>query len=70
MGLCDRGARGIGLLMALKVAEPAAIETLQRRLFEKALNLGATEDRFLCLSPPLTISEAEFDQALGILEPL
>lgn len=65
-----RGARGLGLLMALEVAEPSELDSLQRRLFEKGLSLGAAEDRFLGLSPPLTIAEAEIDRALDILASL
>jgi len=62
-----RSAHGIGLLMALEVAPPANMEMLKKTIFDKGLHVGSAENRFLCLSPPLTIDDDEITLAIDIL---
>jgi predicted acetylornithine/succinylornithine family transaminase len=58
--------RGRGLLVGADVDRSAA-EVVSRAL-EHGLLVGAAGERTIRISPPLTISEEELDQALAILE--
>ena len=60
-------ARGIGLLMAVEVAEGQDPGALKAGCFERGLHVGVSEGRFLSLSPPLTIGEADLGLAVEIL---
>lgn len=64
--LFDNG-RGIGLLLALQITKPSDLQIIQQECYKNGLHLGTAEGRFLCLSPPLTISEKELDLAIDIL---
>jgi acetylornithine/N-succinyldiaminopimelate aminotransferase len=58
--------RGTGLLLGIEIdraASSAVAACLDRRLL-----VGSAGERTLRLTPPLTIADAELDQALGILE--
>jgi predicted acetylornithine/succinylornithine family transaminase len=59
------GMRGSGLLLALELGRPAgpvATEALERRLL-----VGTAGDTALRLTPPLTLTPGEAEQAIGIL---
>lgn len=60
-------ARGIGLAMAVAVSSPERLMETKEACYRLGLNTGAADGRFLTLSPPLTISEAELSEAAGIL---
>ncbi len=62
-----RGARGIGLLMAVELARLADLAAVERACFEGGLHLGSSEGRFLCLSLPFTSSDSDLDLAVEIL---
>lgn len=69
-----RGIRGLGLLKALVLAQPngsAEGTTASQRLVDAALRHGVSTvtkgDDAVSFSPPLTISEAEIDLAVGRL---
>jgi predicted acetylornithine/succinylornithine family transaminase len=58
--------RGLGLLLAADVDRPAADAMTACR--ERGLLVGSAGDKTLRITPPLTISADEADQALSILE--
>lgn len=69
-------ARGVGLLMALELdairySRSEVVQILRATQIEamrQGLNLGTSDDRFLCLAPPLTVSEDELDLAISIVK--
>jgi acetylornithine/N-succinyldiaminopimelate aminotransferase len=60
--------RGLGLMVGMHV--PHAPEQARRLLLEERLVVNATGPDTIRLLPPLTVSEAELDDALGRLEAL
>jgi 4-aminobutyrate aminotransferase len=68
--------RGLGLLLGVELVkdratkEPAAdaADAVLYRCLERGLSFKTTMGNVLTLSPPLTITEGEMDQALDILE--
>ena len=61
------GVRGIGLLMAVEVDPAVDLKALRQACFDRGLYVGVAEGRFLGLSPPLTIAEADLDRAVSII---
>ncbi len=70
------GGRGLGLLLGIELIgdartrEPArdAAERVMYRALEKGLSFKVTMGNVLTLTPPLTITRAEMDRALDIVE--
>ncbi len=62
-------ARGRGLMVAAEIAGDAP-DVARRALLEQQLIINATGPRTLRFLPPLIVSEAEIDDALGRLAPL
>ncbi|TML37166.1 MAG: acetylornithine transaminase [Actinobacteria bacterium] len=60
------GVRGLGLLLAACLTEPVAKDVAARCL-QAGLVLNAVTDDALRLAPPLTVSDAEIDEAVGVL---
>jgi acetylornithine/N-succinyldiaminopimelate aminotransferase len=60
--------RGLGLMLGMHV--PHAPEQARRLLLQERLVVNATGPDTIRLLPPLTVSEAEIDDALGRLEAL
>jgi acetylornithine/succinyldiaminopimelate/putrescine aminotransferase len=58
--------RGLGLLLAACLTEPVARDVAGRCL-EAGLVVNPVTDDALRLAPPLTVSDAEIDEAVGIL---
>jgi 4-aminobutyrate aminotransferase len=63
-----RSVRGLGLLMGVELASAAAAERALYRALALGLSFKVTMETVLTLTPPLTISREEMDEALGILE--
>ncbi len=63
-----RAVRGLGLLLGVELASAAAAERVLYRALERGLSFKVTMGTVLTLTPPLTISRAEMDEALAILE--
>ena len=63
-----RGARGLGLSMAVDVADETVADRLLYACLERGLSFKIGAGTVLVLCPPLTITESEIDQALGIVE--
>jgi len=61
--------RGVGLIYALELSEPAA-KQIQGRCTEEGLLINAIGDNILRFLPPLTISENELKDGLKILNSL
>ncbi|MDX6689677.1 MAG: acetylornithine/N-succinyldiaminopimelate aminotransferase [Solirubrobacteraceae bacterium] len=62
--------RGRGLMLAFDLAGGGAPEIVRRALLEQRLVVNATGPQTVRLLPPLTIGEAEVDDALGRLRAL
>ena len=58
--------RGLGLLLAACLTEPVAKDVAARCL-QEGLVLNAVTDDAVRLAPPLTVSDAEIDEAVGVL---
>ncbi len=73
---CVAAARGLGLMLGLEIAAPAgsgvAATEIAERVLYAALSAGlsfkVSGGKVLTLTPPLTISDAEMETALTILE--
>ena len=59
--------RGLGLLIGIELAQPKAREVASRALQKGVLVNDATSS-VVRLSPPLTLSDAEIDKAIAVLE--
>ena len=74
VALKDRNAelvedvRGAGLLVGIKLREPLLNSALQAAAVEEGLLTVAAGMNVLRLAPPLIITEAEADEAVGLLE--
>ncbi len=70
------GARGLGLLLGIELVRDHrtreracdAAERVMYRALEKGLSFKVTMGNILTLTPPLTITRAEMDRALDIIE--
>jgi predicted acetylornithine/succinylornithine family transaminase len=62
--------RGRGLMVGIDVDELSAPDVVRRALLEQRLVLNATGPATIRFLPPLTIGEAEVDDAVGRLAPL
>lgn len=69
------GVRGLGLLMGIELLDKKtrarasdAAERVMYRALEKGLSFKITMGNILTLTPPLTISREEMDQALDIIQ--
>jgi 4-aminobutyrate aminotransferase len=60
--------RGFGLSLAVEVASPALAETAMYRCLTHGLSFKVGGGNVLTLCPPLTITRAELDSALDILD--
>ncbi|WP_198669044.1 aspartate aminotransferase family protein [Elioraea thermophila] len=60
--------RGAGLLVGLKLREPATNTELQARALAEGLLTVAAGQNVLRLAPPLIITEAEADEAVDLLD--
>jgi 4-aminobutyrate aminotransferase len=60
--------RGLGVSFGVEVASPALAETVMYRCLTGGLSFKVGGGNVLTLCPPLTISRAELDAALDILE--
>jgi 4-aminobutyrate aminotransferase len=63
-----RSVRGLGLLLGLELQSSAAAEQALYRSLEQGLSFKTTMGTVLTLTPPLTVSESELDQAFAILD--
>ena len=63
-----RAVRGLGLLLGVELASAAAAEHAMYRSLELGLSFKVTMGTILTLTPPLTISRQEMDEALAILD--
>jgi 4-aminobutyrate aminotransferase len=61
-------SRGLGLMLALKLATPAQAEALQMEAFRRGLLVLGAGRSAVRVSPPLVIDEASMARGLGILE--
>jgi 4-aminobutyrate aminotransferase len=60
--------RGLGLLLGIELAEDDHAEQVMYRALEKGLSFKITMGNILTLTPPLTITQQEMDNALDILD--
>ena len=60
--------RGIGLLLAVELSEPAIAEAALYRCLERGLSFKVGQGNVLVLAPPLVISETDLDRALDIVQ--
>ena len=63
-----RAVRGLGLLIGVELTSPDAAEGAMYRCLEMGLSFKVTMGTILTLTPPLTISRAEMDDAIRILD--
>ena len=63
-----RDVRGRGLILGIELDRPG--RPLVAAALERGLVINCTADKVIRLLPPLTISAAEVDEGLGILEDL
>jgi acetylornithine/N-succinyldiaminopimelate aminotransferase len=59
--------RGMGLLLAAELEPPRSAKEVASRALEGGLVVNPVTDSALRLSPPLLVSDAEIDEALGVL---
>jgi 4-aminobutyrate aminotransferase len=63
-----RAVRGLGLLIGVELTSAAAAERALYRSLELGLSFKVTMGTVLTLTPPLTVSRQEMDEALAILD--
>ncbi len=61
------GVRGAGLLLAVELAEGIDAKAVYTRLLESGLVTNAVTATALRLAPPLNVTTAELDEAVGIM---
>ena len=70
-GLCElpgvAAVRGLGLLVAVELAEPGTARDVAARCLEAGLVVNAVTDSALRLAPQLLVSDAEVAEAVAIL---
>lgn len=62
------GGRGLGLLMGIEMTEKAKAERIMYSSLSRGLNFKVTMGNILTLTPPLNITDAQFDRAFAILD--
>jgi 4-aminobutyrate aminotransferase len=60
--------RGIGLLLAIELAQPRIAEEALYGCLARGLSFKVGQGNVIVLAPPLVIDEADLDRALGIVE--
>jgi 4-aminobutyrate aminotransferase len=60
--------RGIGLLLAIELAEADRAEDVMYRCLAKGLSFKVGQGNVIVLAPPLVIEERDLENALGIVE--
>lgn len=60
--------RGIGLLLAIELAEPRIAEEALYGCLARGLSFKVGQGNVIVLAPPLVIDDADLDRALGIVE--
>ena len=63
-----RAVRGLGLLLGVEMESAALAERAMYRALSMGLSFKVTMGTVLTLTPPLTISRAEMDRAIAILD--
>ena len=63
-----RAVRGLGVSFGVEVASPALAEALMYRCLTNGLSCKVGGGNVLTLCPPLTITQAELDAALDVLD--
>ena len=66
-GAAIKEARGMGLMIAVELAKPAAVE-VKNALFEAGCLVGSVGDSILRWLPPLTVTYGEIDEAVSLLD--
>jgi 4-aminobutyrate aminotransferase len=60
--------RGVGLLLAIELADPGVAEETLYRCLARGLSFKVGQGNVIVLAPPLVIDEADLDRALAIVE--
>jgi len=60
--------RGVGLLLAIELAEARVAEDVLYRCLARGLSFKVGQGNVIVLAPPLVIEEADLDRALAIVE--
>ena len=60
--------RGVGLLLAIELAEAAVAEDVLYRCLARGLSFKVGQGNVIVLAPPLVIDEADLDSALSIVD--
>jgi 4-aminobutyrate aminotransferase len=60
--------RGIGLLLAIELADPETAEAVLYRCLSQGLSFKIGQGKVIVLAPPLIIQEQDLDRALDIVE--
>jgi len=60
--------RGVGLLLALELADAGIAEETMYRCLARGLSFKVGQGNVIVLAPPLIIEEADLERALGIVE--
>jgi (R)-1-hydroxy-2-aminoethylphosphonate ammonia-lyase len=63
-----RAVRGLGLLLGVELDSAVTAERAMYRALESGLSFKVTGGTVLTLTPPLTISREEMDEAIAILD--
>jgi 4-aminobutyrate aminotransferase len=63
-----RAVRGLGLLLGVELTSPEAAERAMYGALAGGLSFKVTMGTVLTLTPPLTVSRAEMDEAIAILD--
>jgi (R)-1-hydroxy-2-aminoethylphosphonate ammonia-lyase len=63
-----RAVRGLGLLLGVELQTAAAAERAMYRSLDLGLSFKVTMGSVLTLTPPLTISRADMDEAISVLD--
>ena len=60
--------RGVGLLLAIELAEASVAEDVMYRCLANGLSFKVGQGNVIVLAPPLVIEERDLDNALGVVE--
>ena len=58
--------RGVGLMIGIGLGGPGA--DIVSKCLEKGLRINCTHDTILRFMPSMTVTEAQIDEAIGILD--
>jgi acetylornithine/succinyldiaminopimelate/putrescine aminotransferase len=61
------GVRGLGLLMAVELADGRQAKPVADELLDRGLVVNAVTATALRLAPPLTVSSDEIDEAVALI---